>query len=99
MFVLQRLTELGTDKLISELTYSDSFYDFSTKRKLDIGTPRAFYLADRLEHCVQRVSVCAVLSHVYLFAYCLNPNNTRHFTRFRHLSLNVALVNQYLLAK
>ena len=50
MFVLQRLTELGTDMLISELTRSDSFYDFSTKRRLDIGTPRACYLADRLEH-------------------------------------------------
>ena len=35
-------------------------------------------------HCVPRAPVCEVLSRLYLFAYCLDPYNTMHFTRFRH---------------
>ena len=35
-------------------------------------------------HCVPRVPVCEVYSRLYLFAYCLNPYKTMHFTRFSH---------------
>ena len=35
-------------------------------------------------HCVPKAPVCEVSSRLYLLAYCLNPYNTMHFTRFRH---------------
>ena len=42
-------------------------------------------------HFVPRAPVCAVSSRVYLFAYCLDPYDTMHITRSRHLSLIAAL--------
>ena len=35
-------------------------------------------------HCVPRAPVREVSSRLFLFACCLNPYNTMHFTRFRH---------------
>ena len=35
-------------------------------------------------HCVLRAQVREVSWRLCLFAYCLNPFNTMHFTRFRH---------------
>ena len=34
--------------------------------------------------CVPRAPVCEVQSRLYMFAYCLNPYKTMHFTRFSH---------------
>ena len=42
-------------------------------------------------HCVQRAPVREVKSRVYVSAYCLNPQNTMHFTRFSLFKLYVAL--------
>ena len=44
-----------------------------------------------LLYFVQRAPVCAVLSGLFLFAYCLNPYKTMHFTQFCQLSLNATL--------
>ena len=40
---------------------------------------------------VSEVSSWFHVTRVHLFAYCLNPCSTMHFTRFRQLSLNAAL--------
>ena len=42
-------------------------------------------------HCVPRAPFCEVSSRVYLSAYCLNPQNTMHFTRFSQFRLYVAM--------
>ena len=43
-----------------------------------------FMILKHRQHCVPRAPVREVLSRVYLFAHCLNPYNTMHFTRFSH---------------
>ena len=57
---------------------------------------RVVQVVDRLSgsrhtHCVPRAPVREVQSRVNLSAYCLNPQNTMHFTRFSLFKLYDAL--------
>ena len=51
---------------------------FATESHIDMTKTR-FH-----SHFVPRAPVCEVSSRLYLFAYCLNPYKTMHFTRFHH---------------
>ena len=74
-------------KVVKEKHEDDTTYDESHhKQKITKYT----LITSRL-HCVQRAPVREVSSRVNLSAYCLNPQNTMHFTRFSQFRVNVAL--------
>ena len=79
---IQNIKKKFQDSFIIELL---QFYDDPDNFKNSVTIPVLSRIAGsyRLKHCVPRTPLCEVSTGLYLFAYCLNPQNTMHFTKFR----------------